>query len=323
MPFNIPILLLPLLGGFVFVTYCNRTKWYAVRAEKERLTLYASVVGFIHLVIAWVITSLVPHIPCVDFFWCFSDLWATWHSIWKDLAPFPYIGTALLSFILASVSWIPLNRYFFDRDTETERIIVAEGGPLEQLLDHAMHTQKHVLVTLKNDKIYIGVVDSSFTPGQLSRTIRILPTKSGFRDSDKKVIKTVHYDKVYEAIGEDFRQAGRSDDEYYDLIEDFLVVVSLDDIASISLYWEEVDARYFSKDVAALRSPLPTFETEPLPVSEKRTDPILRVFEAIGDFLLQPVFLDSTTKRARLWRIGWGIGTCALFIINCLYLLSN
>jgi hypothetical protein len=229
----------------------------------------------------------------------------------------------MLSFVLASVSWWPLNRYFFDKDKESYRIIVQEGGPLEQLLDSAMQNRKDVLVTLKNDKTYIGLVDSSFTPGQLSRTIRIWPKRSGYRDADKKVVSTVDYSEVYKAIRDDFKKAGRTDEEYLNLIEDFRVVVSLDDIASISIYWEEVNARYFLKDVLALSNPLPSFETRPLPPMDRGPDPFVRVFENIGDLMLQPIFLRSTTKRARAFRIGCGIGTCALLLIGCLYLLTN
>jgi len=229
----------------------------------------------------------------------------------------------MLSFLLASFSWWPLNRYFFDKDKESYRIIVQEGGPLEQLLDAAMQSRKHVLVTLKNDKTYIGLVDSSFTPGQLSRTIRIWPKRSGYREANKKVVSTVDYNEVYKAIRDDFKNAGRSDEEYLSLIEDFRVVVSLDDIASISVYWEEINARYFSKDVVALRSPLPSFETQPVPPTDKGPDPFLRAFEFIGDLFLQPALLNSTTSRARKWRIGWGIGIVTLLSVVFFYILSN
>src|SRR5438128_1469398 len=137
--FNIPLILIPLLGGLVFVLRCNRTKWYAVRAEKERLTLSALIAGFTHLVLAWTITLIVSHIPCVDYFWCFANSWNEWRNVWDHISPFPYAGTALLAFALASLSWVPLNQYWFKKAKEAYRIIVEEGGPLEQLLDHAMH----------------------------------------------------------------------------------------------------------------------------------------------------------------------------------------
>jgi hypothetical protein len=323
MPFNIPILLIPLLGGFVFVTYCNRTKWYAVRAEKERLTLYASLAGLLHLGIAWTITSLIPHLPCIAPFPCFSNTWAMWQHFWAVIRPFPYFGTTILAFGLASLSWLPLNRYCFKKDEETYRIIVQEGGPLEQLLDLAMHTQKQVMITLKTDKVYIGVIDSSFTPGQLSRTIQLLPNKSGYRSAgEKKTIPTTDYDAVYSAIGEDFAAQGRNTEQYEVLIEDFRIVIALDDIASISLYWPEIDARYF-KGTVPRDMPLPSFETVPLPTPPRTPDPILRTLHYIGSIVLYPIFNERETPFARMSRMVFSISLILAIVLVFFYSISN
>src|SRR6266566_4399348 len=119
MPFSLPLILIPLLGGFIFVTYCHRTKWYAVRADKERLLIYALLAGFVHLGAAWVITSFVPLIPCSPRFPCFADSWATWLHWWMGhRPPFNYSGTALLAFGTAFASAPLLNTFWYDRDAE-------------------------------------------------------------------------------------------------------------------------------------------------------------------------------------------------------------
>jgi hypothetical protein len=253
----------------------------------------------------------------VSWFWCFSSSWAKWLQFWNDISPFPYAGTASIAFILCSSTWIPLNQYFFKKADETERILVREGGALEQLLDHAMKTQKHVMVTLKNDKVYYGRIDSSFTPGQLSRTIGLFPTKSGYRTPEKKAVPAVDYDTVYAEIASDFTEQGRKAEGEV-LVEDFRVVFALDDIASISLYWEELDARYFKKTVPRDKE-LPSFKIEPLP-KEEDPDPFLRLFNYIGGRILYFALLEEAwadKPSTRRWRLGLGIGavTIVLYII--------
>jgi hypothetical protein len=261
MPLN--VLLLPLLGGFIFVTFWNRTKWYAVRAERERLVIYASIAGYFHLVIAWLLTLIIPII--VRAVPRLADPWDAWIRWWMDHRPFEYAGTGFIAFTLACVSWKFFNWCWTTRDKEAGRILVQEGGPLEQILDLAMDTGKRVMITLKGGKVYIGRVDSSFIPGQLSRTIHILPTKSGYREPEKKwVTITTDYLEVYEAI----RQ--RYPDEFEEIIADFGVVVPIDDIASLSLFRDRVHAEFFPPRHQPSASPPPM-----LVVGGKINDPHL------------------------------------------------
>lgn len=231
MPFN--VLLLPLLGGFLFVTFWNRTKWYAVRAEKDRLVIYASLAGAFFLGFAWLITLIPLRFKCIDGLWCFPAWWA------KN-RPYEYSGTTLLAFALACIGFKVLNKCWTTEDKEAERILVNEGGPLEQILDDAMHAKKRVLITLKGGKVYVGRVNSSFTPGQLARTIHLLPAYSGYREADKKrVTLTTDYLKVYEKI------RARYPDEHEEIIGDFGIVVQIDDIASVSLYRDNIHNEFF------------------------------------------------------------------------------
>jgi hypothetical protein len=47
MPFN--LLLLPLLGGFIFFSHWNRTAFFALRQDRERLLFYSSLWGIVFL----------------------------------------------------------------------------------------------------------------------------------------------------------------------------------------------------------------------------------------------------------------------------------
>lgn len=109
MPFN--VLLLPLLGGYVFISYWNHTRFDAKRYSGERLIFHAAIAGVAFLVLAFAITRLLI-------------LWKPeLHAWWRQLVPFAYTGTSLLAFTLASFAWMPLNRFISDRDTEQGKAV--------------------------------------------------------------------------------------------------------------------------------------------------------------------------------------------------------
>src|SRR6266571_3667187 len=193
MPYN--VLLLPLLGGFLFVTFWDRTRWHAHRAEKERLLIFAALAGLVFLGIAFWIRSLPAFVPCCPFF-CPP----TW---WTKNIGFPYSGVATFAFILGAVGWWPLNRiadWYYKEQGGSERrefvrVVEENGGPLEQLLLRSMQEETAVMLTLKGGKVYIGGIGAGFVPGQHT-TIHLLPSKSGFRDDKQRLTLTTHYDEA-------------------------------------------------------------------------------------------------------------------------------
>lgn len=48
MPFN--LLLLPLLGGFIFFSKWNRSRYYGLRSDGYRLILYSAITGAVFFV---------------------------------------------------------------------------------------------------------------------------------------------------------------------------------------------------------------------------------------------------------------------------------
>ncbi|APB33775.1 hypothetical protein GlitD10_1453 [Gloeomargarita lithophora Alchichica-D10] len=56
MPFN--LLLLPLLGGYIFSTFSNRTKWEVKRYEGQRLILYVSFWGTFFLFVSIILLNI-------------------------------------------------------------------------------------------------------------------------------------------------------------------------------------------------------------------------------------------------------------------------
>lgn len=228
-PFN--ILLLPLLGGFAFVSSWNYTRWYAVRASRERLIFYAALAGFFSLVGVFVIKILIaPLIPCSPSGICIP-VW------WHDHIPFEYSGLSVAAFSLAASMGFILNQLpWFDKDKQAERIVSKEGGPLEQFLDAALKSQKDVLVTLTNGKIYLGPIVSSFVPDQRDQTITLLPTWSGYRhNSSLEVAFTTDYEEVYLKMEE----------EHPEEIKDFRVTLPIREVKTVTFFSKKLHREYF------------------------------------------------------------------------------
>jgi hypothetical protein len=237
MPFN--LLLFPLLGGFIFLSYWNRSENFAKRLDKERLLLWSAFVGAVLLGCSVGAFLLTPFAPA----WLGVSSLQKW---WAYHVPFQYSGFALCAGLLGPMgAWVlnhvPPFSWIWNAESESERAILEYGGPLEQLLYRALDEEKHVMVTLTNGKVYIGRVAISLAP-ENDTAFYLLPTKSGYRESDKHRLEiTTHYDEVYKKIIE-----GETD--AFDIISDFGVVIPVKEVISASLYREEIHNKYFAHE---------------------------------------------------------------------------
>jgi hypothetical protein len=240
MPYN--VLLLPLLGGFLFVSFWDRTRWHAHRAEKDRLLIFAALAGLLFLGLAYLIRSIPPFLPCVQFLPC-PPLW------WDKNIGFPQSGVATFAFILGALGWWPLNcladLYYQDWADEGKRgserrefvrVVDHYGGPLEQLLLRSMQ-EEAVMITLKGGNVYIGDVGAGFVPGQHTAFL-LLPSRSGFRDDEQRLGLTTNYDDAYSKIK-------ASEKDSTKIIGSFGIVIPVDEVTAASLYLPEIHKKYF------------------------------------------------------------------------------
>lgn len=228
-PFN--LLLLPLLGGFVFVSTWNYTRWHAVRASRERLIFYAAIAGLFSLAVVYVVKSAIaPLIPCSPNGLCIPRTWHTYIG-------FEYSGISVAAFAVAAPMGFILNFFrWFDKDKQAERIVRKEGGPLEQFLDAALKSQKEVLVTLTNEKVYLGSVASSFPPGGRDKTITLLPSASGYRETlSHRLIFTTEYEDIY------LKLEATAPDE----IGDFRVTIPIKQVRSVTFFNRKLHREHF------------------------------------------------------------------------------
>ncbi len=214
MPFN--ILLLPLLGGYIFISNWNRTRFRALRLSGNKLILESAVAGVSFLVISFAITRII------------AAAYPAFETLWLAAIPFSYTGTSVMALFIGATAWLPLNQ-FHKREIESRRAIEESNDFLEIFLERSIRESKQVTISLKSGKVYIGFVSKMFDPSYDRKYVTLLPTLSGYRDSDTLTLKvTTDYYKVYlRAIAED---------NILERVNDFEVLVPVSEIRSFKLY---------------------------------------------------------------------------------------
>jgi len=222
MPYN--LLLLPLLGGYIFARNFYRTRYSALRSENYRLLFLAAQYGLLFLVISAGIRALWMLLLSYK-----PDLIAV-NKVWHVLFPFDYSGTAFLAFVLGWASWKFLN-LFYRSDDEVDRTIREKADPLEILLKDAMRDTKPVLLTIKSGKVYVGTVVTNFNPAYEVQSIKIMPILSGYRNAqDQTVTFTTDYFSLLTQIHEQDPEV--SDQDRLDLG----TVIPIDEIRSVGVF---------------------------------------------------------------------------------------
>ncbi len=240
MPFN--LLLLPLLGGFIFFSHWNRTAFFAKRQDNERLLLYSSIWGVLFLGISFLLSILLPQ----------SALLLDLRQWWAFHTPaIEYSGISSCAFIMGAAGPLLLNKLwpftrFWNPREQGVRAIEKYGSQLEKLLYQALEQEKRIMVTLKDGKVYIGRVTISLTP-QEDRDFLLLPSKSGYRDEQQRLILTTDYDQTYRAIQE-------NEEDYLNIISDFGVAIPIPEVLTASIYRDDVHTKYFPHEEIALQN---------------------------------------------------------------------
>ncbi|HLG30837.1 MAG TPA: hypothetical protein VI387_11555 [Candidatus Brocadiales bacterium] len=168
------LLLLPLLGGYYFLSRLNRTKYTLQRESGYELAFSSMIAGIILLGFAE-----VPYITII-YLQGKITLIADFVNWWRHTVRFAYSGIATISFLAGLCLPHICNRLFFDKSKELSRAIQEEGENFEQILEKAIKRTKMVSITLKNNKVYIGAVTSNYLPGGTRRYLKIIPFYSGY-----------------------------------------------------------------------------------------------------------------------------------------------
>lgn len=127
------LLLLPLIGGYYFVTTWNFTRYPSLRESGQRLVFRSAFVAVWFAVVAKICIEVLN--------WCCPAVGTTW----KLFLPVDYLGTASLAFLTAITMPHVLNlagdrkfafkpNWLLSRDEAVRRAVKDTNDNLEQLL---------------------------------------------------------------------------------------------------------------------------------------------------------------------------------------------
>ncbi len=244
---------LPLIGGFAFVTKLSLLRYKTGREEAQRLYYRAALYGVVLAIAAallheaaqrWsgpyaaftrnaIATVLLPLLE-KDRSTATLALSAPAQAIRVELAIvciYAFMLGALaplwnLALALADALWVrvappPLRRSFLDQLN-----LRAITDQLEKLLAQSLFSASLVQVSLSNSKVYVGSVLESLDPGSPAKYFKIQPWMSGYRGDDG----TVTFNTFYDEILADFE----ADPEHQAAIETFQLVIPIDKVLTAS-----------------------------------------------------------------------------------------
>jgi hypothetical protein len=216
MPYN--LLLLPLLGGFLFFFTAHLFRFGAQRLEGYKLLFQSAIAG--------VILSFFARLIVLAFAATSPGAWA--ETRWAMFSPFAFSATSALSMILGPIAALILN-LFIPTDKAKEIEVRRNGNPLIRLFYRAAKERFLVSITMDTRKWYVGWILESPNLVPQERYFRLLPYMSGYRDSNTlETFRTVFYEDVLNSPVidadelvlifplESIKSAGRFNENVYD-----------------------------------------------------------------------------------------------------------
>ena len=143
-----------LLGGYLFLTRCNLTRFVAMRQSGYKLLFGSAIAGLV-IVTAWyvLLKALSCYFPGSQTAMC----------IWDSFVPEVLRGSVSLSIVLSLISGavVPyLLNIIFQKRHGLQRAISHENNPLEILLVQSMYKESPVELVLKESLVFVGLVAS-------------------------------------------------------------------------------------------------------------------------------------------------------------------
>lgn len=181
-------------GYLIYAAPVWRFLWVKLPGNKESLD-YESVSGYdlyfriiaTGLALLYVCHGLIFFITTLDSMPSIFDFIPSKISL--EHAP-------LATFLLALSFWVASHIGILFVDIKLRRRLKLKEGLEHFIYDRAV-AEKPIMVTLENNKVYVGW-PIAILKNKTTRWLRIIPTWSGYRN-DKSVIKvTVDYSKVYD-----------------------------------------------------------------------------------------------------------------------------
>ncbi|HLH02812.1 MAG TPA: hypothetical protein VKX25_08580 [Bryobacteraceae bacterium] len=231
MPYN--LLLLPLLGGFLFIHLTHYFRFAAQRLDGYRLLIQAAIAGTCLAALARLIELFFGYVAGIDI-----------DRIWSYFLNLPFLGTSAFAFVLGPVcAWI--WNLFVDRERAKALEIDRHGNAFTKLLLRSQKEKQLLSVTLDNRKWYVGWITESPNLDPQELYFRLLPYRSGYRDKDNlNPVATTYYD-------------GALREPAFDQ-NDLIITLPLKDVKTANLFNEDLYNDYFAEPPAPPEDPTPS-----------------------------------------------------------------
>lgn len=238
-------LLLPLVGGYLYVVGYSATKYLIAREEGHRLYFRVAYHGVCLFLCALALFGGVGW-GLSQFQWFASaheKLVALVAPLLKSRdhasAQVAFVIVCFGSVFLGRLAPVVLNRL---RKNSIDDAVwkAAQENELEEFLLEAVALLRTVSITLTAGKVYVGIVLTTPEPKTDRRVITLLPYMSGYREEKGQVVFTTFYDQFYQ-------EPTDAD------AERFRLVLPLDKMQSISYFDMEIYERFNSPRVEPRR----------------------------------------------------------------------
>lgn len=184
--------LLPILGGYYFITRFVYKKYKYARLETQRLIFDSIIAGVLTFLIVYVLRTIFT----LFFTGYIENIYRLLYLM--PIEEKPFLWTFLFGFLLTVLTvkilnWILREMKYFGWNTPVEKAVDNFGDEIEQLFKKSAKEENLIQITLKNNKVYVGFVDY-IPPPKESNYLKIIPVISGYRNSETKIIKfTTNY----------------------------------------------------------------------------------------------------------------------------------
>lgn len=190
---------LPLVGGLIFCTRFNFTRWRTAREDGHRLYFRAVFFGaVIFAAVAFARVCLEARFPAL------GVLEAPIKAAIKPMAKEAASGEALADLTItcfvsmlvsAPLAWI-LNLVFWK--SVWLRRAIKKRDDFEEFILSAADREFPIMATMDDGKVYVGYVVEGFNPAEDRKSVLLLPLISGYRTTDThKVQFSTFYTDLY------------------------------------------------------------------------------------------------------------------------------
>ena len=206
------LLFVPLIGGYLFLKYCNLTRYSIPRENGYRLLFDSAAVGVLLLVFSGIIVHLLsPRIGPVV-------------TLWSNVTSIPRSGTLLVAFILGPIVAVIFNLRY-DKEKGARRAVDKTGNSMESLVLDSMKPSALIQITLESNKVYIGWTLGAQIANPERKYVEVCLLHSGYRDEKTQEMNlTTNYAQVLA----DHVNEIKKDDEHI-----FRVVIPVSQIRTI------------------------------------------------------------------------------------------